>query len=127
MAVPVAIDSIGGAGPVASVRMTGELDMDNADDAIDRLLGLVPEDAEGLVVDLGGVTYVDSAGIRLFVDLSERLARTGRKLALAVPAEAPISRIFALVRLELVVPLYETAEAAATAVALRADEGLRDA
>jgi stage II sporulation protein AA (anti-sigma F factor antagonist) len=122
MATPASIEAIEAAGPVPRVRIVGEIDMDNADDAIDRLLELLPFDAPGMVVDLAGLTYVDSAGIRVFVELADRLARNGQDLALAVPSEAPINRVLSLVRLELVVPLYEDAEAAVEAITLRVDD-----
>ena len=43
--------------PKVSVR--GEVDLSN----VDRLRGALDIDAPSLVVDLGGVTYIDSAGM----------------------------------------------------------------
>lgn len=112
MSAQASVDSLEAAGPVIKARIAGEIDMDNADEVLSALLELVTGEAAGLVIELGGLTYVDSAGIRVFVELSERLRRNGQRLALAVTREAPIYRILSLVKLGLVVPLREDIEAA---------------
>lgn len=116
MSAFASIDPLEGLGPVVRLRIAGEIDMDNADEVASSILDHVPGDAAGLAIDLGGLTYVDSAGIRVFVELSDRLARHGQRLALAVPAAAPISRVLALVKLELVVPLRDDMESAVAAI-----------
>jgi anti-anti-sigma factor len=116
MSVPVSIDPLEELGPVVKVRVVGEIDMDNSDEVGSSLLELVPDEAAGLAIDLGGLTYVDSAGIRVFVELSDRLRRNGQQLALAVSPGAPIHRVVSLVKLDLVVPLREDIEAASSEI-----------
>lgn len=116
MSAFASIDPLEGLGPVVRLRIAGEIDMDNADEVASSIVDHVPGDAAGLAIDLGGLTYVDSAGIRVFVELSDRLARNRQRLALAVPAAAPISRVLALVKLELVVPLRDDMESAVAAI-----------
>jgi anti-sigma B factor antagonist len=98
----------------------GELDLANAREVEDALLEEVGERSPGLVADLTSLQYVDSAGIRLFVEISERLRRNRQAFALAVPEDAPISRTLSIVKLELLVPIHPTIEAAAEDVAASA-------
>jgi len=52
--------------PVA--RITGDIDLSNVEEWTATLEAAVPNHALGLVVDLSGVTYLDSTGIRLLSD-----------------------------------------------------------
>lgn len=116
MSGSASIDVLEGPGSVVMARLEGELDLENADEVASFLLELVPDGAAGLAIELGGLTYVDSAGIRAFVELSDRLGRNGQRLALAVPADAPVDRVFSLVKLDLLVPIRETIQAAAAEI-----------
>lgn len=49
--------------PVAVIRLDGELDQSNYLDLIDRVRGLREEGVRGIVLDLGGLTYMGSSGI----------------------------------------------------------------
>ena len=106
-----------GNGAVRVVRLSGELDLDSSREIGDTLLDLVPDQAEGLVADLSELRYVDSAGVRLFVELSERLERNRQKLALVVPEGAAISRVLSLVKLDLLVAVHESTAEAIGAIA----------
>jgi STAS domain len=46
-------------------RLTGEIDLSNAPSLERTMLDSVPNTATGMVVDLSGVSYLDSAGIRM--------------------------------------------------------------
>ena len=95
---------------VGVVSLQGELDLSNVQYVEDALLEQVDGEAPGLVADLAELHYVDSAGIRLFVEVSERLHRNRQAFALAVPPAAPISRTLSIVKLDLLVPIHETVE-----------------
>jgi anti-anti-sigma factor len=102
------------------MRLNGELDLANARDVEGALLDHVAETSAGLVADLSSLQYVDSAGIRLFVEVAERLRRNRQAFALAVPEDAPISRTLSIVKLDLLVPIHRTVESAADDVAAAA-------
>lgn len=81
----------GAAWPV--VRLRGEVDLANAD-----ALEQVAEDAvtnrdHGLVLDLSGVTFLDSTGLRLVFRLARRLGDRSQSLRLVVPEGARIARV----------------------------------
>jgi anti-anti-sigma factor len=117
------IEAVDSGTTAAVVRISGELDSTNADDAADALLSHVSDAAsDGLVADLSGISYVDSAGVRAFVELSDRLRRNRQRLALVAPADSRMSRVLSIVKMELLVPVYQSVEAAVDAVASPAAE-----
>ena len=52
------------AGEGVTVRAAGELDIATADDLLDAIRGAALSDAPLVVLDLSGVTFMDSAGVR---------------------------------------------------------------
>jgi anti-anti-sigma factor len=76
---------------VVVARLEGELDMSNASELGAAITARVPSDARGLVLDLAGVGYVDSAGIHVFFELRERLIRRGQEMGLALAADSPVA------------------------------------
>ncbi|MDD3926006.1 MAG: STAS domain-containing protein [bacterium] len=66
------------------IRPAGEIDFSNVgelDAALDTAAG---ESPEGFVIDLSGVTYFDSAGVRAILYALKRVHAAGGKLALVV-------------------------------------------
>jgi anti-anti-sigma factor len=72
----------------------------------------VPNDALGLVIDLGGCRYLDSAGIEVVFDLSRRLGRRRQQLRLVVPASSPLGRVLELTEVASVAPIHEGLDSA---------------
>ena len=100
------------------VRISGELDSTNARDTTEALLSYVrDDDPSGLVAELSGISYVDSAGVRAFVELGERLQRIGQSLVLVAPGDSRMSRVLSIVKMELLVPVHESVESALGAIA----------
>jgi anti-anti-sigma factor len=81
----------GGAWPV--VRLLGDIDLSNADALAEAAEDAVPNSAEGLVLDLSGVTYLDSTGVRLVFRLARRLGDRQQALRLVVPEGSRIRRV----------------------------------
>lgn len=100
--------------PVA--RLDGELDLSNVVDVGDALASAVSEDAVGLVVDLGGIRHIDSAGVRMLFDLRRRLRRRRQGFAVAVPLDARIRDVLDLAAVGDTVPLLADVESAVEAV-----------
>jgi anti-anti-sigma factor len=67
-------------------RLSGELDLSVYDEALDHLAWATDSPAEDVVLDLSGVTFMDSTGVRLFVTLRRDLAEEAR-LVLRSPRE----------------------------------------
>ena len=76
-------------GPVLVADIGGEIDMSNSDELRAELEREVSNEIRGLVVDLSRTSYVDSAGMQLFYELTGRLTRRGQRLAIVVPPGSP--------------------------------------
>ena len=72
--------------------------------------------ADRLVVDLGVVTFLCSAGLGMLVKASKQLHERGGGLALARPTPA-IARLLRMVGLAGVLPVHPSVEAAVAALA----------
>lgn len=89
-------------------RVAGEVDVTNVGVVGEQLVGAVPNDALGLVIDLGATTYLDSAAIELLFDLSRRLQRRRQDLRLVVPDGSPLTRVLELTEVHTAAPLHGT-------------------
>jgi anti-anti-sigma factor len=108
-------------GDVVVAALGGEIDLANARAIGSLVTGSVPNDMAGLVIDLSDVTYLDSSGVHLVFDLSERLAARQQRLALVVPDESRIRRVLDLVNVRAVLPVATTVDDALDAVQMPAD------
>jgi anti-anti-sigma factor len=88
---------------VRLVAVTGEIDMSNAHDMLDRIGAQVPKDASHVVVDLSGMSFLDSSGVAMLFRLAERLHRSRQQLRLVVPHDAPIRAVIELTAVSRVI------------------------
>ena len=77
----------------AEVVLDGELDISTYEDARVRLAEAERAAPELLVVDLAGLRFVDSTGVRLILSADERAREAGRRLALRL-GDGPARRVF---------------------------------
>ena len=87
----------------ARLVLGGELDMAarfQAEQALDQLLA---EPVEQLVVDLGEVTFVDSTGMGLVLEVNDRARSEGFRLRL-LRGPAEVQRVFELAGVADVLP-----------------------
>jgi anti-anti-sigma factor len=101
---------------VVVVRIEEEVDLSNADRLGAQAAKAVPNSAAGLVIDLSGAAYIDSAGIGLLFRLGERLQRRRQHLAVVVPDESPVRRVLVVSAIDRVVDLAATVEDASSRV-----------
>ena len=80
-------------GTTAEVVLDGELDISTYEDARARLAEAERTAPELLVVDLAGLRFVDSTGVRLILSADERARQAGRRLALRL-GDGPARRVF---------------------------------
>jgi anti-sigma B factor antagonist len=100
--------------PVASLE--GEVDIANASEVRDQLLALLSNRPPGLIVDLSNVTFFDSRGVHVMLELAERMRARNMQLRLVVPDSNMIKRVLQLTHLDSVVPLDAAVEDAAAHV-----------
>jgi anti-anti-sigma factor len=67
---------------VAQVSLHGELDLDRASAVADELGSLLEQDVTTVVVDVAGLTFLDSSGLRALLTAREKLEAGGATLEL---------------------------------------------
>ena len=66
----------------------------------------------GLVVDLTGATYLDSAGVNVLFEVADALRQHQLVMALVIPPDSLVERVVRLVDLDSVAPVQREVEAA---------------
>jgi anti-anti-sigma factor len=97
----------GVAGGIAVVQVTGEVDVASCGVLRDSLLRVVTDEGfGGLVVNLAGVRFIDSAGIGVLVGVWRAVRATTGRLALAAPAPQA-RRVLDIAGLTKILPVYD--------------------
>ena len=71
-------------------HVTGEVDMSNAEDVGETVIKATPNEAQGVVLDLSAVEYLDSAGIYVIYGMRASLQARGQALILVIPPSSPV-------------------------------------
>ena len=87
------------------VAPVGELDLGTVG-TVERLIDQRPPGCERLVLDLSGLTFFDTSGIRLVIETMHTTRREGIPLAL-VRGSADVQRLFAVAHLEDRLPFFD--------------------
>ena len=97
---------------IVVVSVSGEIDMSNAAEVAGEIVRGVSNEALGLVLDLTDVTYLDSAGIRMLVDISRRLGWRAQGFRLVAPEGSRSQQVLSIASMETILPHVETVERA---------------
>jgi anti-anti-sigma factor len=81
---------------VVVAAITGEIDISNARDLEAEIVAELDADAAGLVVDLGGLGFLDGSGVHLLYRLADRLDERELGFAIVLPEDSPAYRVLAL-------------------------------
>jgi anti-sigma B factor antagonist len=81
------------------VTLRGELDLSTVSRVQDELERAESDAPRTLVLDLSGLSFLDSTGLRCVVSANERAREEGRRFVLIRGPEA-VQRVFAITRLE---------------------------
>lgn len=88
--------------------VSGEIDLSNAMELEGVISDAVPNTVRGVVLDLSGLNYIDSAGIRLLLSLAGRLRWRGQELVLAASPDSRCRRVLSMAGVESTVSLEAT-------------------
>lgn len=108
------LDTIGPSGDCAVVRVTGEVDVYTAPMLRERMLELAAKGGVHLIVDMGGVDFLDSSGLAALVDGLKRLRKGGGSLVPVISSPG-ILRIFQITGLSSLLPPQPSVPEAITA------------
>ena len=108
------------------VKLTGRLDHDNSEAYRAELLAHIERhatDGAAIVLDLSGLEYVSSAGLRVFM-LATRQAKAQGSRVLVAAAKPTVAEIFLISRFNLILSIHPTLREALAAVSDEAVEAL---
>lgn len=111
----------------AVVRLTGEIDLSNAEGMRRAIARAIPNHAVVLILDLSEVDFLDSAGIQLIYQLREDLRARGQILQLVVASTSPTHDALTLAGVTHHVEIVETLDdALRLSLAVDGERGSRD-
>src|ERR671916_847882 len=88
----------------------------NADVASRSCAGSWTSSARAVVVDLGGLEFIDSSGIAMLFSLARRLGAQRQALRVVARSGEPVERVLELVEFDRAAPIYETVDDAVGAL-----------
>jgi anti-sigma B factor antagonist len=93
------------------LTLTGEVDLYTAPRFKDDLVALIESDVAAVVIDLSGVTFIDSTALGVIISGVKRLHEHDGRLAI-VAGSRPVVRILDITGLNKVLTIFDTKEAA---------------
>ena len=101
-------------GDIAVVTLKGDLDLEHSSRMRQNLLDILGK-ARAVIVDLAGVTMIDSSGIASLLEGFKEARKKGKDFVLAAPGD-PVIRVLKLARLDKVFQIADDVTAAKKAV-----------
>ena len=97
---------------VVVARLSGEVDLSNAEAIENAIVEATPNHALALILDVSQLDYLDSAGIHLIYKLREKLRARGQTLRLVIPPDSPANDALRLAGVPRNIDTAESLEAA---------------
>jgi anti-anti-sigma factor len=98
--------------PVAVAELEGEVDASNAEEVGGEIEGLISNAPTNLLLDLSLTRYLDSAAVRMLLDLAEKLRQRRQDLSLVVPERSPVRRLLTVAGIHQLMPVATSREEA---------------
>ena len=102
--------------------LTGEVDMSNAATVRQEIAESVTPDDDALIIDMSGLSFIDSAGLHAMIELGTVLDERRQQLMLCLPPGSTIRRAIDIIGLPHVVSVYPDRSEAMEAVRASAVE-----
>lgn len=93
------------------VALVGEVDATNSDELHDLLDSVGRERPALVLIDLSGLSFMDSTGLRMLLRSSRVLDQQGGVLGLVSP-QAAVVRVLQLTKADQLIPVYDSVDAA---------------
>lgn len=89
---------------VVIAAVSGDIDIANIEELGQELRKAGLTSGIGLVIDLGDVRYIDSAGVTMLFAVRQELERARLRVAVAIPDSSPVRRLLKVTAFDEVVP-----------------------
>lgn len=96
-------------GPFAIVTVVGDVDLGTAGRLGDEAMTAVGTETPNVVFDLGGVTFLDSSGLKVLVAAQKRAEQAGGSVSLAAVPRV-VMRVLTVTALDKVFPMYDSVD-----------------
>ena len=93
------------------LTLEGEIDLHESSNVRQKLNPLIERKLPEILVDLSGVSYIDSSGLALFIDAMQRIQAYGGKLSL-FGIRKNVLNIFQIARLDQIFRIFPDKSAA---------------
>jgi len=93
------------------VALVGEVDATNSDELNDLLDSVARERPALLLIDMSGLSFMDSTGLRMLLRASRVLDQQGGVLGLVSP-QAAVTRVLQLTKADQLIPIYDSVDGA---------------
>lgn len=90
------------------IELTGEIDLSRSPESREQILNLINA-GHDVLVDMAGVTYIDSSGVASLVEGYQAARKQSRQFALVAVSESAMS-VLNLARLDKVFPIHASVE-----------------
>lgn len=87
------------------VALEGEIDLHESPNVRETLRPLIEKKVPRVYVDMTGVTYIDSSGLAVLIDIMQRIANYGGKFGL-IGIRPAVRTVLEIARLDQVFRLY---------------------
>jgi anti-sigma B factor antagonist len=98
----------------AVVMLPGEIDVSNAPRVFDQLSSAFAAGATVVIADMTNTYFCDSTGLGTLLRVQRQAATHGAELRLAISPGSPVQRVFDLMGLDRLLPVYTSRAQAAT-------------
>lgn len=89
------------------ISLTGELDIKGTGAVETRVAGYSAVEGAQVLIDLGGVTFIASIGIRMLVLTARAVGGRGGRVALVAP-QGPARDVLELTGIDNAIPIFDT-------------------
>ncbi len=86
----------------------GDVDLASARDLSGEILNAVPSAAQGLVLDLTRVRYLDSTGVSMLLEIHRSLDSRRQRLSVVLPRTSHLWRLFEITGLPSILRVEES-------------------
>jgi anti-anti-sigma factor len=93
------------------VAVKGRMDAVSAPELEDRLGDWMDKGETQIIIDLGGLDYISSAGLRIILATAKKLKDKGGQLLLACLTKM-VKEVFEISGFSAIIPIYESVESA---------------